>query len=60
MAYKQPRVPQMREGQNLAAYVRELLAFLKDDCMAGWNADRKKDAEIEQIKRRLDALEKGA
>lgn len=56
MAYRQPRVPQMHGG-DIAGYLREIALFLREDCMAGWNADKQKDAEIEQIKRRLDALE---
>ena len=56
MAFKQPRVPQ-ETGGTLAAYVRNLTMFLRDFCMASWNADRLKDAEIEKIKKRLDALE---
>ena len=55
MAFKQPRVPQ--ESDRLAEYVRNLGMFLRDFCMASWNADRMKDAEIEKIKKRLDALE---
>lgn len=55
MAYKQPRVPQ--NGADVQAYLRELNLFLRDDCMASWNADRKKDEEIAAIKHRLDALE---
>ena len=55
MAFKQPRVPQ--ESGRLAEYVRNLGMFLRDFCMASWNADRMKDAEIEKIKKRLDALE---
>ena len=57
MAYRQPRVPQMTEGKTAGEAIRELIRFLKDDCMASWNADRKKDEEIENIKKRLDALE---
>ena len=57
MAFKQPRVPQ-ETGGTLAAYVRRTSTmFLRDFCMASWNADRLKDAEIEKIKKRLDALE---
>lgn len=56
MAFKQPRVPQ-ETGGTLAACVRNLTMFLRDFCMASWNADRLKDAEIEKIKKRLDALE---
>ena len=51
MAFKQPRVPQ-ETGGTLAAYVRNLTMFLRDFCMASWNADRLKDAEIEKIKKR--------
>ena len=56
MAFKQPRIPQ-ETGGSLAGYVRSLALFLRDFCMASWNADRLKDAELEKIKKRLDALE---
>ena len=56
MAYKQPRVPPMREGDSAQAYARELMLFLRDFCMAAWNADRRKDEEIGALKRQLDAL----
>ena len=56
MAFKQPRVPQ-ETGGTLPGYVKNIALFLRDFCMASWNADRLKDAEIEKIKKRLDALE---
>ena len=56
MAFKQPRVPQ-ETGGTLAGYVKNIAPFLRDFCTASWNADRLKDAEIEKIKKRLDALE---
>ena len=56
MAFKQPRVPQ-ETGGTLAGYVKNIALFLRDFCTASWNADRLKDAEIEKIKKRLDALE---
>ena len=56
MAFKQPRIPQ-EMGGKLSEYVRSLALFLRDFCTASWNADRLKDAEIEKIKKRLDALE---
>ena len=56
MAFKQPRVPQ-ETGGTLSGYVKSIAMFLRDFCMASWNADRLKDAEIEKIKKRLDALE---
>ena len=56
MAFKQPRVPQ-ETGGTLAGYGKNITLFLRDFCTASWNADRLKDAEIEKIKKRLDALE---
>lgn len=56
MSYRQPRVPQMR-GDDIEGFLRELMLFLRDDCMAGWNADRRRDEELAAIRRRLDALE---
>ena len=55
-AFKQPRVPQ-ETGGTLARYVKNIALFLRDFCTASWNADRLKDAEIEKIEKRLDALE---
>ena len=56
--YRQPRVPQMREGGTEDGYAKELMLFLRDFCLAAWNADRKKDEELSGIRRRLEALEK--
>lgn len=38
MAYKQPRVPPMKEGAKIAEYIRELILFLKDFCLETWKA----------------------
>ena len=54
--YRQPRVPQMREGGTEGGYAKELMLFLRDFCLAAWNADRKKDEELSGIRRRLEAL----
>ena len=56
MAFKQRRVP-LETGGTLAGYVMNIALFLRDFCTASLNADRLKDAEIEKIKKRLDALE---
>lgn len=40
MGYRQPRVPVMTAGENLSQYVREIAAFLRENAMAAWNADR--------------------
>ena len=56
--YRQPRVPQLREKGTEDRYAKELMLFLRDFCLAAWNADRKKDEELSGIRRRLEALEK--
>lgn len=57
MGYKQPRAAADARGQNIAQYVREIAAFLRENTMAAWNADRMRDAQMEQIQKRLEALE---
>ena len=47
----------MREGGTEGGYAKELMLFLRDFCPAAWNADRKKDEEISELRRRLEALE---
>lgn len=59
MGYEQPRVPLMREGENLFMYIKELVRMLRATLQAAWNSDRLKDEEIKVIKERLDKLEGG-
>lgn len=40
MAYKQPRVPPMKEGDKVVEYMRELILFLKDFSLETWTAVR--------------------
>ena len=51
MPLKQPRVPEWRQGEELRAYLRTLILFLKDYCQDVWSA-------IRQTEKRLEALEK--
>ena len=37
MAYKQPRLPPLHEGERPADYLRGLILFLKDFCMETWS-----------------------
>lgn len=53
MGFKQPRVPQMREGAPLAQFVRELALFLKEFCLESWTQSRRHGEEIERIKKQL-------
>ncbi|MBR5560170.1 MAG: hypothetical protein IKU73_02010 [Clostridia bacterium] len=56
MAFKQPRVPPVREGNQLAATVRELIFFLRDFCLECWMESRRQSEEIEKIKKQLENL----
>ena len=56
MAYREPKVPPIRDADAHGS-LRELRLFLREFCAAAWNADRRKDEEIERIKKRLEALE---
>lgn len=51
--FKQPRVPQRREGTPLADFVYELTLFLKDFCMGAWQESKKQREEIEAIKKQI-------
>lgn len=59
MAYQEPRVPVPRDGGRLMDYMKELYRFLRGFTQEAWNADRMKDTEIEEIKKRLEQLEGG-
>ena len=59
MAYQEPRVPVPRDGGRPMDYMKELFRFLRGFTQAAWNADRMKDTEIENIKKRLEQLEGG-
>ena len=48
MAYKQPRVPTMKDGR-LVEYIRELVLFLKDFCLETWMAVTKVQKQVENI-----------
>lgn len=56
MAFKQPRVPQMSEGTNLYAFVREIVLFLKDFCLEAWAQSRRHSEEIEKIREEIERI----
>lgn len=56
MAYKQPRVPPMREEAKLAGYLRELILFLKDFCMETWLESRQQEAKMQAMQAEISAL----
>lgn len=55
--FKQPRVPELRDGGNLYIAVKNLVLFLKDFCSDVWAAYQQLKKENDEIKKRLDALE---
>ena len=56
MAFKQPRVPQMSEGANLYAFVREIVLFLKDFCLESWTQSKRHREEIEKIRQEIEQI----
>lgn len=59
MAYKQPRVPQMREGERLTEIVRELVLFLKDFCMETWVQVTQTGKEIKALREEIEKIKNG-
>lgn len=58
MAFKQPRVPELRDGENMYLAFRSLILFLKDFCQEAWVSHQQLKKENEEIKKRLEALER--
>ena len=56
MAFKQPKVPPMKEETKLAEYIRELVLFLKDFCLESWTESRRQSGPIEELKKRIDSM----
>ena len=56
MAFKQPKVPPIREENQLALNLRELVFFLRDFCLESWMESRRQREEIEKIKKQLEQL----
>ncbi|MBR3796921.1 MAG: hypothetical protein IKK34_12970 [Clostridia bacterium] len=56
MSYRQPRIPEYREGEAAGGYLRLLTLFLKDFTMAAWAANNRRKKEIAAMKAQIDAL----
>lgn len=54
---RQPRVPEYRESEGVRAYMRPLVLWLKEFADAVWKAEVNRSKDIEEIKKRLKALE---
>ena len=46
---KQPRVPEYRESEGAAKYLRALNLFLKDFCMDAWTANRLAEKRVPKV-----------
>lgn len=57
MAFKQPHVPVYREQDGAARGLRSILLFLKDFCMDAWQAVRLQEKRMDELERRIRALE---
>lgn len=58
--FRQPRVPEYRENEGARAYMRPLVMFLKEFATAVWTELVRINKEHAEIKKRLEALEKGS
>ena len=48
---KQPRIPEYRERENVGAYLRILILFLKDFCQEAWTAHRHNERAIQEYQK---------
>lgn len=56
MSYRQPRVPEYREGEAAGSYLRLLMLFLKDFTSAAWAANNRRKKEIAALRAEITAL----
>ena len=56
MAFKQPRIPEYRTGEEIQAYIRTLILFLKDFCREAWTASRVQGERTQEIGSALEAI----
>lgn len=56
MSYKQPRVPEYRQGEATGSYLRLLMLFLKEFTAAAWAANNRRRKEIMELKTEIAAL----
>ena len=57
--FKQPRVPEYREGTPLVQMIKQLVLFLKDFCTDAWVANQERTKEIKELRDRLNSLTGG-
>ena len=57
MAFKQPHVPEYREQDGAGRCLRNIILFLKDFCMEAWQAVRMQEKRMDEMERRIRALE---
>ena len=57
MSYKQPRVPEYRQGEPMGGYMRLLMLFLKDFASAAWAANNRRRKEIAALRDQIRTLQ---
>lgn len=56
MAYRQPRVPEYRERDDVKGYMKPLILFLKEFAMSAWRANNARIREIEAVRRAIPEM----
>ena len=56
MAFKQPIVPPMREGNQLIASLRDLFVFLRDFCLECWMESRRQERELNALRAEIEKI----
>ena len=60
MAFKQPRVPEYRDGMGMNRYLKDLTLFLKDFCLNSWkettNIKKGGNFDVEKLDEQLEKL----
>lgn len=54
MSYRQPKVPEYREGES--GYMKLLMLFLRDFATAAWAANNRRRKEIAALRAQTQAL----
>ena len=56
LSYKQPRVPEYRQGEPMGVYMRLLMLFLRDFASAVWAANNRRRKEIAALRTEIRAM----
>ena len=57
MAYRQPKVPEYREGDGVSHYLKKLALFLKDFTGAAWTANNQRIREMQTLRKEMGDIQ---